>query len=391
MFDKLEIRPDDIPGMSDEERGKFKASLEFMGRAIDNGLSQRGFLTKEEAEGLITRAIADQFRASNPQTQKDAEFAKHIEFCRDWFRMATQRNLGGIAELSGKNPDQFHPSVRATLTSGMTTGTNVMPALIYNDIIGYASSFIPIRNPGYCRILESDNKTGTFPVGASTRCTAYRRTEGSAATDSAPQIGGHTFTKMPLSVQLPVSNEFLNSWAVSVVRTWLVSEMGYAKAIKELTEFQTGTDSTQWDGIETNFTTAVTKPGSNLDIDYIRKQYYSLNWAFRTQAMWWAESTTINAIHGLIDGTGHFIFDQSKPLTELFGRPLWECSASTAGRVNFGWLFRYHIYTGPTAGFKVSDVGYTNVTQNQTLFFLDESNDAGPADDNAFNFSTISV
>ena len=279
---------------------------------------------------------------------------------------------------------------RAVLVSGATTYSNVTPQTMFNEILTYQK--IGVWHRQYCRVFPNAGRSGIFPLGTATRGIAYRNTEGVAPTDSAPTMGADTYTCIPLSYGLPISNELLNQWSIAALRPWITDEMGYAVLLKEFTEFIVGTNSTQWNGIETAITGATYDTGSG-DSDYrtCRKLYRGLPMFYRDLAVFFATSETFATLESLKDPAGHFILDVTQPVEKLFGKPILEigsAAGATDNRLNFGALSKYHIYENGSV-MTVDNVGFTNTSTNSTYFHFSTNNDAGPADLQAFRYCSL--
>lgn len=384
--ENTQLRLGDIPGLTAEQKAGLEAGLNGVYRAVLDGINPH-IKTEAEIDALVQRALKMQLAAQLPTDEASREAAKlklRDTYIRTLIGPETDRKRA-IAEWESAELTKLRTTV-ASLTSGSTTYSNVTPTLIYNEILDYAKTLFWHRQE--CRVLTGSPKSGVFPVGASTRVTAYRRTEGDDHSASTPQMSGHAFTKLPLSASVKVANELIE-WGIPVLYQWLVSELGYAFGIKEFTEFQTGNDSGVWNGIENASITAVAQPGTD-EMDGIKKLFRTLPRVFRPQAVFWASGNTIAAIESLKTSQGTPYFNQPGPLDTLCGKRLLECEVATDGNLYFGWLNRYHIYDGDSNGGSTME-GATLASANCTMLYMHTSNDGGPADVNAFRSTTITV
>lgn len=386
-----DLRIDDIPGLTPEAKLGLEKGLNGIGRLCLDSINPH-LQTKEEQEALVQRILgAELTKRFTPPTDPKAEMA---EFKRAWTEYFMEKFLrGSDAKLPGIANARFAPfwgenmrTTIASLTTGSTTYSNVLPTLIYNEILEYAKTLFWHR--AECRVLTGSPMSGVFPVGASTRVTAYRRTQGDDHTASTPQMGGHAFTKLPLSASVIVTRELLE-WGIPVLYPWLISEIGYSMGVLEFTDFQTGDDTGNWNGIENASLTEVTHSTAD-EMDGIKKLLLTIPRAFRAGAVFWCDATTKAAIWAMKNPLGFPYFPSDASPDTLLGKRWLECEVATAGMLFCGWLQRYHIYDGDSNGGTTME-GQHLASSNSTMVYMHTNNDGGPADTNAFRYIDITV
>ena len=363
-------------------------------------------LSQKDVDATIQKAINEITLANSPLVN-ELRAASEAKFKGEYLNALVAKFRGHpevLEKLWSEYPEQWpdnspaHPAgrmsgqaiERAVLVSGATTFSDVTPQTMFNEILSYQK--IGIWHRQNCRVFPNAGRSGVFPLGTATRPIAYRNTEGVAPTDSAPTMSADTYTCIPLSVGLPISNELLNQWSIAALRPWLVDELAYSVGIKEFAEFIVGTNSTQWNGVETAITGATYDTGSG-DSDYLtcRKLYRGLPMFYRDLAVFFATSNTFATLESLKDPAGHFILDVTQPINKLFGKPILEIGAAagaTDGRLNFGALSKFHIYENGSV-MTVDNVGFINTSTNSTYFHFSTNNDGGPADLQAFRYCSL--
>jgi HK97 family phage major capsid protein len=384
-----DLRIDDIPGLTPEAKLGLENGLNGLGRAVMDGINPH-LMTEEGVKKLSQDVLRAELAARMP-TDAGQRAALEMEFKDAFIRTQLGREDERNAAMARFMDPKFINlrTTIASVTSGTTTYTNVTPALILNEILEYAKTYFWHRQEA--RVIPTVGfRTGIFPVGASTRVTAYRRTQGDDHTSSSPQMGGHAFTKLPLSASVIITNELLE-WGVGVLLAWVTAELGYGMGYLEATDFQTGDDSGNWNGHENAGYTEVTQPTTD-EMDGIKKLFYTLPRYFRAspKCIFWASGNTIAAITQLKNPAGYPYFPQPGPLDTLCGKRLLEQELATDGLLFFGDMNRYHIYDGASAGGSTME-GVHLASANSTMLYLHTNNDAGPADTNAFRYIDITV
>jgi HK97 family phage major capsid protein len=386
-----ELRLGDIPGLTAEQKAGFEKGLNGFGRLVLDSINPH-IKTEAEIDEAVQRILKNELtaRLALPGDPKAEEAAMKRAWTEHFVAKMLQGSDAKWPAAAGERFAKFYPEhMRTTIASivtGSTTYSNVLPTLVYNEILEYAKTMFWHRQE--CRVLTGAPMSGIFPVGASTRVTAYRRTQGDDHTASTPQMGGHAFTKLPLSASVIVTNELLE-WGAPVLYAWLVSEIAYSMGLLEFTDFQTGDDTGNWNGIENAGFTEVTQTTTD-EMDGIKKLYRTLPRAFRPGAKFWASGNTIAAIEALKNPAGYPYFPQPGPLDTLCGKPVLECELATDGLLFFGWLQRYHIYDGNSNGGSTME-GQHLASANSTMVYMHTNNDGGPADTNAFRYVDITV
>jgi len=381
-----ELRLGDIPGLTPEQKAGLEMGINALERRILDSINPT-LMTPDGIKGIVQEMLRLQLDALRPSAMQ-ADKALELELKGAWARSLVGSPEQRAAAIAKLNSDKFRPLIKATIasvTSGTATYTNTTPALVVNDILKYASVLFWHREES--KVVPTTMRSGTYPVGGATRVTAYRRTQGDDHTASSPTMGGLDFTKLPLSDSVIVSNELLE-WGISVVYQFLVEEVGYAIGLKEFTEFQTGTNSSQWNGHENAGYTEATSGADNMLV--ARNLYWALPEMFRPGAMFWANGTTIAAIQNATNPAGFPYWPGSEPLTMLCGKKLRECSVATNGLLFFGDLKRYIIFSGDMVTGATSE-GQHLASANSTMVYAHTDNDAGPADTNSFRWATITV
>jgi len=384
-----DLRIDDVPNLTPEAKAGLEKAVNGIGRACMDSINPH-LMTPEGVDKLIQKALGAQIQA-NLQNDAGHRAALEMEFKDAFIRTQLGREDERQAAMARFMDPKF-VNLRTTIasvSSGSTTYTNVTPALIVNEILEYAKTYFWHRQEA--RVIPTVGfRTGIFPVGASTRVTAYRRTQGDDHSASTPQMGGHAFTKLPLSASVIITNELLE-WGVSVLLAWVTAEIGYGMGYLEATDFQVGDDSGNWNGHENAGYTLVAQPTLD-EMDGIKKLYFTLPRYFRAspKCMFWASGNTIAAITQLKNPAGYPYFPQPGPLDILCNKRLLEAELATDGLLFFGAMDRYHIYDGASAGGSTME-GQHLASANATMLFMHTNNDGGPADTNAFRYIDITV
>jgi len=384
MAEPVEIRLGDIPGLTKEE----KENLEKAARVIADYATERVKselpkpLTSEDVERIVQKAFSDTLQAKLPGAGN--EKARLHEWAGKYF--AAAMNGARPTELSELNKQFSDIKFKAVVTTGSTGMSNVLPVGVVDEVDAYA------RNIAWelqtLRVIPVNTLTGYFPVGTDTRCTTYIVSQGAAPTDSAPTMAGHSWSLLRFAAVLPLSRQLI-SYSVPAFLQYMIEELAYSKAVKVASQFAVGTDSSQWQGLETASISQVTNESSSLLIDLLDSLFCAVPVFHRGRAIWVMNSTTYAAIRQAKDGDGRRVFGVNEQVDTLFGRPIRVNEYLTDGRVYFGDPTRYHIYEGGGVEITRVDTGYTPLTTDSVYFAFSWDADGGVSDVNAWRYCQI--
>jgi len=362
-------------------------------------------------ESAVQRALAAERQAHLPPADpKRVEMDCKTDFLR--FMREGRSPQDGMKELLEKYPQHFtvndgrqitldglrhvqneqhwwtEPGFRATMTTSSSSMSYVLPTPFANEVQLYAQEAMPVM--AVLRELPvSSGITGYVPVATSDGCTAYITAQGSAPTDSTIVPGQFSYTLMKFAVGVPLSNTLWNL-SVPAFQSFVVQDAAYAFGIKQHSQLATGTDSTQWCGLETIGATEVTT-GSSLASDLITTLFLTLPQMHRARGVWTCNETTLASIWTMKDASGRreIPFDVEK--MTLYGRPIYTNSAHSDTYLFFFDPSRYirssSDYKSATIGF---GNGYTATSTDITYLYIGEMLDGGYSDSNAYRYSVIS-
>lgn len=303
-------------------------------------------------------------------------------------------NPGVMADIVKRYPE-FYPGmtetelkVRATMTTASTGMSYVLPVPTADEIQVYARELYPMLAACRENIVGIGNGiAGSIPVGSSTRAAAHITSQGSAPTDTATEPGTFTYSLLKVAVGQPYSSQ-LFAYSVPGFAKWANEEGAYALLYKMGTQLATGSNSTQWMGLESAGITAV-ETGAT-DAENVVYTFLAVPEMHRVRGVWTCNDTTLAYIHMLKDTTGRWLVPFDEVKNTLYGKPIYPNSGLTSGLLFFGDPSRYIISKGRYMTAQIGPGnGYTATSTDITYLYLGLDCDGGVSDTNAFRYCTL--
>lgn len=393
LSEKMSLRIGDVAKTAEERRG-----LEAALNLVDEFLTERLAGLSEERIGatvdtVVQAALRKHAESKLPPADPRARSVEAFQFALE----GAMRREDRISELlsrfgdcyPGLTGDRARVLARSTLTTGSTGMSYVLPTPVADEIQVYAREATPIL--GVVRrypVPDGGGIAGSIPCGTSTRPTTYIVAQGSGPTDSVIQPGTFAYSLLKFATGIPVSSQL---WAYSVpaFQAWVIAEAAYSHAIKQHSQLAVGTNSSQWQGLETASITQVTT-GSALEADLIGATFLAVPGMHRPRGVWTCSETTLGYIWALKDGDGRRLLPFDTVKMELFGRPIYTNSAHTDGVLYFGDPTRYVVAHGRFMVFTIAPGnGYTTTNADIVYFYLGEDLDGGVSDTNAWRYCVL--
>ena len=375
----IELRFGDIPGLTEEEKKGFEIAAKIIAEQVEKNIV-KSLASKDDVEALIQQAMKDRLQASLPGGDEKALLH---DWCSKFFGALV--NGSPYSELSSVNK---HFSERGLkITTGSTGMTNVLPVSVVDEVEAYARR--DTWELDVLRVVPVDTMTGIFPVGTSTRCTTYIVNQGAQPTQSTPTMGGHGWSLLRFAAELPISRQLLQ-YSVPAFLRYMIEELAYSKAVAVSAQFAVGTDSSQWQGLETASISEVTDE-SALQIDKVVNTHLTLPAMFRRRAIWVCNSGTLKILSTLRDGNNQLVFPVQSQLDNLRGLKLYVNDSLSDGRLYIGDPTRYHIYTGNTMEVSRIDTGYTPTSTDSVYLIFNWDSDGGVSDVNAWRYCILTA
>jgi HK97 family phage major capsid protein len=265
------------------------------------------------------------------------------------------------------------------LEAGTTTeGGYLVPAEWRDEIVKPLTDMSFIRSAG-ARVISVPAGSGdTFYIPTLTNMSAAVLTDEEDAYDDAdPTIGQVAFTPYKYTRTVKASEELVGRANFDIWGSILSGDFLQAFAAAENAAFTTGTGSNQPQGVVTGAGTGKTAASATAIIaDEVIETFHSLDYKYRTNAVWMMNDAIALVVRKLTDGAGQYLWQPAlaagQPST-LLGRPVINNSSmassvtASAKTILFG-NFDYY-YIGDWENFSVDVNPYLYMANGQIGYF----------------------
>jgi len=296
-------------------------------------------LVAEKAKGVTVDMVAD---------EKDAKAEASKALNAKFFKAIANQDKTALREVSAEVEAEIKALGDGQNITTDADGGYLVPTTVASQIFDALKTLSPIRQ--YSTVLNLGGKT-KINIGA-TKPTGYWVAEGAEITRSKV-----TFTQKELVLHKVaglggLSYEAINDTVSSPdLQSYLVSMFADAIAEKEVGAFVSGDGNGKPYGFRSADITPVAKTASDISFASLVSLKYALPQAYRDNAVFFMNATSIAKLVGLVDDNHRPIFieglAQGEPAT-LLGRPVVEVSEMPNNEIWYNYQKDYIIGDGGT-------------------------------------------
>lgn len=240
------------------------------------------------------------------------------------------------------------------LNEDIANGDVLAPTDVENTVIKLAKDYNIMESIADVRTADHDKD---IPVETSIGSSGWLD-DGGFTTDNLA-LSSVSMKAYALGRNLVVKRSIVEDASINTSE-YVFDAFGRSNAKLAEQAYFTGNGTGKPTGVITSATSLDTKNSLSFTFDDLKALYYSVAEEYRRNGTFIFSEEILQTIHSFTDGNGNYIFDQNKPLTAIWGRPVYTVpylasDAGTAGNVIglFGDFSKYRIQKRKGVGVEV--------------------------------------